>query len=85
MAHDSTSLSYLIAAEFPCGYNKQRDHMAPALNVLIKEGLESTSAPRHISIPRSSTGTHYPKMVERNENGKKSSLMPRMCEYQKSV
>lgn len=34
MAGDNTSLSYLIAAEFPCGYYKQSDNTAAALNVL---------------------------------------------------
>lgn len=47
------------------------DFRLSVIEALIKEGLETTSAPRNISIPRSSTGNQYLKMVERNENGKK--------------
>lgn len=47
------------------------DFRLPVIETLIKEGLETTSASRYISTRQPKAKNHYPKMVERNANGKK--------------
>ncbi|XP_022163985.1 piggyBac transposable element-derived protein 4-like, partial [Myzus persicae] len=53
------------------------DFRLSVIETLIKEGLETTLAPRFTPQPK--TGNHYPKMVERNENKKKKVRRCQEC------
>lgn len=55
------------------------DFRLSVIETLIKEGLETTSVPRCISTPKPHSGNHYPKMVERNANGKKKVRRCQEC------
>jgi len=53
------------------------------VETLIKEGLETTLAPRFTPQPK--TGNHYLKMVQRNENKKKKVRRCQECIKTKNV
>lgn len=57
------------------------------LTKVIKDGLETISAPRYVYTPRPNPGNHYSKLVESNTKGKKKFVetsIPRMCENPKT-